>query len=40
MRRLLIQLADTSSDQGIAGYNRAIRFYSNQLDRILGQIWD
>ncbi|WP_458119726.1 tetratricopeptide repeat protein [Paenibacillus sp. Z6-24] len=36
MRRLLIQLADTSSDQGIADYDKAIRFYSDQLDRI----WD
>ncbi|MEO2203896.1 tetratricopeptide repeat protein [Paenibacillus pabuli] len=34
MKRLLIQLADTSTDRGIHDYSRAIRFYSDQLDRI------
>ncbi|PQP80793.1 hypothetical protein C0Q44_26580 [Paenibacillus sp. PCH8] len=34
MQRLLIQLADTSSDQRINDYSRAIRFYADQLDRV------
>ncbi|MFS0869556.1 tetratricopeptide repeat protein [Paenibacillus xylanilyticus] len=34
MKRLLIQLADTSGDEGINEYSRAIRFYSDQLDRV------
>ncbi|MEC0127469.1 tetratricopeptide repeat protein [Paenibacillus pabuli] len=36
MRRLLLQLADTSRDKGITDYSRAIRFYADQLDRV----WD
>ncbi|MDM5278181.1 tetratricopeptide repeat protein [Paenibacillus silvae] len=34
MQRLLIQLADTSTDQGISDYSRAIRYYADQLDRV------
>ncbi|WP_440119013.1 tetratricopeptide repeat protein [Paenibacillus sp. QZ-Y1] len=34
MQRLLVQLADTSSDKGITDYSRAIRFYADQLDRV------
>lgn len=34
MKRLLVQLADTSSDKGITDYSRAIRFYADQLDRV------
>lgn len=34
MKRLLIQLADTSRDKGITDYSRAIRFYADQLDRV------
>lgn len=34
MKRLLVQLADTSTDPGIHDYHKAIRFYSDQLDRI------
>lgn len=36
MQRLLVQLADTSGDQRIKDYNRAIRYYADQLDRV----WD
>ncbi|WP_090993783.1 tetratricopeptide repeat protein [Paenibacillus sp. OK003] len=36
MKRLLVQLADTSKDKGITDYSRAIRFYADQLDRV----WD
>ncbi|MGQ8874468.1 tetratricopeptide repeat protein [Paenibacillus sp. TSA_86.1] len=34
MGRLLVQLADTSGDQRITDYSRAIRYYANQLDRV------
>ncbi|WP_434756576.1 tetratricopeptide repeat protein [Paenibacillus amylolyticus] len=34
MRRLLVQLADTSGDQRITDYSRAIRYYADQLDRV------
>lgn len=34
MQRLLVQLADTSSDKRINDYNRAIRYYADQLDRV------
>lgn len=34
MQRLLIQLADTSTDRGISDYSRAIRYYADQLDRV------
>lgn len=34
MQRLLVQLADTSGDQRITDYRRAIRYYADQLDRI------
>ena len=33
MELLLNSLADTSSDPGILRYQRAIRFYSDKLDR-------
>ncbi|ANF96035.1 tetratricopeptide repeat protein [Paenibacillus bovis] len=33
MRQLLVQLADTSADQGIKSYDKAIRFYADQLDQ-------
>jgi TolA-binding protein len=36
MAVLLGQLADTSADEGIRIYSRAIRFYAGRLDRI----WD
>lgn len=34
MKRLLLMLADTTSNAGIQEYSRAIRFYSEQLDRV------
>ncbi|MGO4528453.1 tetratricopeptide repeat protein [Paenibacillus sp. 2TAF8] len=34
MQRLLVQLADTSGDQRITDYSRAIRYYADQLDRV------
>ena len=33
MELLLNSLADTSSDEGILSYQRAIRFYSDKLDQ-------
>ena len=34
MRLLLTVLADTSEDVGVTAYQRAIRFYADQLDRV------
>lgn len=34
MQRLLIQLADTSNDSNIVDYQKAIRYYADQLDRV------
>jgi tetratricopeptide (TPR) repeat protein len=34
MQLLLIELAETSGDPEIRSYQRAIRFYSDQLDRV------
>ncbi|GGF95074.1 tetratricopeptide repeat protein [Paenibacillus aceti] len=34
MKLLLIELAETSQDQGIQDYRRAIRFYAGRLDEI------
>ncbi|MBD0380201.1 tetratricopeptide repeat protein [Paenibacillus sedimenti] len=36
MEILLIQLSETSSDEGIQTYKKAIHFYSNKLD----QLWE
>ncbi|MCR8645209.1 tetratricopeptide repeat protein [Paenibacillus sp. N1-5-1-14] len=36
MEVLLLKLIETTSDEGILGYSKAIQFYSNQLDRV----WD
>ena len=36
MKLLLIELADTTKDAGIASFEKAIRFYADKLDHI----WD
>ncbi|MGU3567880.1 tetratricopeptide repeat protein [Paenibacillus sp. D51F] len=36
MELLLVQLAETSSDDGISSYGRALSFYSDKLD----QVWN
>lgn len=36
MKLLLTELADTTNDTGIAGFEKAIRFYADKLDHI----WD
>lgn len=34
MKLLLTEIADTTSDEGIARFNKAIRFYADKLDQV------